>query len=48
MSEEEICLKLIELYYKNKPLFNNYCMGLTDLFKAYNKLPKELKVESDE
>lgn len=48
MNKEEICLKLIELYYKNKQIFNNYCIDLTDLFKKYNKMLEILKVESDE
>lgn len=48
MNKEEICLKLIELYYKNKSLFGNYCIDLTDLFETYNKMLKILKVESDE
>lgn len=48
MNKEEICFKLIELYYKNKSMFNNCCMGLTDLFKTYNKMLEVLKVESDE
>lgn len=48
MNKEEICFKLIELYYKNKSMFKNCCMGLTDLFKAYNKMLELLKVESDE
>ena len=37
MNKEEICFKLIEFYYTNKSMFNNCCMGLTDLFKKYNK-----------
>lgn len=48
MNKEEICLRLIELYYNNRLLFGNYCINLTDLFETYNKLLKELKVESDE
>ncbi len=47
MNKEEVCFKLIELYYKNKSIFNNYCMGLEDLFESYNKMLKILKVESD-
>lgn len=37
---EEVCFKLIELYYKNKGLFNNNDMDLYDLFKTYNKMLK--------
>lgn len=48
MNKEEICFKLIELYYKNKSMFNNCCMVLTDLFEKYNKMLEILKVESDE
>lgn len=48
MNKEEICFKLIELYYENKSVFNNYCMSLFDLFEKYNKMLEVLKVESDE
>lgn len=48
MSKEEVCLELIALYYKNKSLFASYCMGLTDLFKTYNKMLEVLKVEGNE
>ena len=48
MNKEEICFKLIEFYYKNKSMFNNCCMGLIDLFEAYNKMLEVLKVEGDE
>lgn len=48
MNKEEICLKLIELYYKNKSIFNSYCIGLIDLFEKYNEMLEILKVESDE
>lgn len=48
MNKEEICFKLIELYYKNKSMFNNYGIGLDELFEKYNKMFKMLKVESDE
>ena len=47
MNKEEICFKLIEFYYKNKSIFNNYGMSLIDLFENYNKMLKILKVESD-
>lgn len=47
MNKEEMCFKLIELYYKNKSIFNNYHMSLIDLFENYNKMLKILKVESD-
>ena len=47
MNKEEICFKLIEFYYKNKSMFDNYYMDLTDLFKIYNKMLKKLKVEND-
>ena len=48
MNKEEICLKLIELYYKNKSIFNSCCISLPNLFKTYNKMLEVLKVESDE
>ena len=48
MSKEELCFKLIELYYTNKSMFNSYCMSLTDLFEKYNKMLEILKVERDE
>lgn len=48
MSKEELCFKLIELYYNNKSIFDSYCMGLKDLFENYNKMFKILKIESDE
>lgn len=48
MNKEEICFKLIELYYTKKSTFNNCCMGLADLFKKYNEMLEVLKVESDE
>ena len=48
MNKEEVCLKLIELYYKNKSMFNNYGIDLYTLFEKYNKMFKILKVESDE
>lgn len=46
MSREEICLKLIELYYKN--IYKSYNMSLRGLFENYNKMLKILKVESDD
>lgn len=48
MNKEEICFKLIELYYTKKAVFNNYGMYLEDLFKKYNEMLEVLKVESDE
>ena len=48
MNKEEVCLKLIELYYKNKSMFNNYGIDLDSLFEKYNKMFKILKIESDE
>lgn len=48
MNKEEICFKLIELYYENKSVFNNYGMYLEDLFEKYNEMLEVLKVESDE
>ena len=47
MNKEEICFKLIELYYENKSVFNNYGMYLEDLFEKYNEMLEVLKVESD-
>lgn len=47
MNKEEICFKLMELYYTNISLFKNHCMSLKDLFQKYNKMLKIL-VESDE
>lgn len=48
MNKEEICFKLIELYYSNKSLFGDYYMDLTDLFETYNKMLEILKVEKVE
>lgn len=48
MNKEEICFKLIELYYKNNSIFKNIYISLNDLFEKYNKMLKVLKVESDE
>lgn len=44
MNKEEICFKLIEFYYNNKSIFNNYGMGLNDLFVKYNEMLKVLKI----
>lgn len=48
MNKEEICFKLIEFYYKNKSMFNQYRIYLDELFEQYNKMFEILKVESDE
>lgn len=48
MNKEEICFKLIELYYTNNSIFKNIYISLNDLFEKYNKMLKVLKVESDE
>lgn len=48
MNKEEICLRLIELYYKNKSIFNNYCINLTDFFEKYNKMLKKLEGDSND
>ena len=48
MNKEEICLKLIELYYENMSIFYNLNISLTALFKKYNEMLKLLKAESDE
>lgn len=45
MNKEEICFKLIELYYKNKSMFNNYGIYLDELFEQYNEMLEVLKVE---
>lgn len=47
MNKEEICFKLIELYYTKKSTFNNCCMGLADLFKKYNEMLKKLEGDSN-
>lgn len=48
MNKEEICLRLIEFYYENKSILNNYGMGLIGFFEKYNKMLEVLKVKSDE
>lgn len=48
MNKEEICFKLIELYYTNNSIFKNIYISLNDLFEKYNKMLKVLKVENDE
>ncbi len=48
MNKEEICLKLIELYYTNNSIFKNFHISLNDLFERYNKMLKVLEVGSDE
>ena len=48
MNKEEICFKLIELYYTNNSILKNIYISLNDLFEKYNKMLKVLKVESDE
>ena len=48
MKKDEICFKLIELYYTNNSIFKNIYISLNDLFEKYNKMLKVLKVESDE
>ena len=48
MNKEEICLKLIEVYYTNISIFRNCGISLISLFEKYNKLLEVLKVESDE
>lgn len=47
MNKEEICFKLMELYYTNISLFKNCCMSLNNLFEKYNKM-LEILVEGDE
>jgi|GEM_PF-4040304 len=47
MNVEEICFKLIELYYTNISLFKNHCISLNDLFEKYNKM-LEILVNGDE
>lgn len=36
MNKEEVCFKLIELYYKN--IYKSYSMSLRDLFENYNEM----------
>lgn len=48
MNREEICFKLIEFYFNNKPILNHYHIDLNDLFEIYNKMFKILKIESEE
>lgn len=43
MNKEEICFKLIELYYTNESVFKNRCISLNDLFEKYNAMLKILK-----
>lgn len=43
MNKEEICFKLIELYYTNESVFKNHCLSLNDLFEKYNAMLKILK-----
>lgn len=47
MSKEELCFKLIELYYTNNSLFKKYCMSLNDLFEKYNAMLKILEGDSN-
>lgn len=47
MNKEEICFKLMELYYTNISLFKNCCMSLNNLFEKYNKM-LEILVVGDE
>lgn len=48
MNKEEICLKLIELYYTNNSIFKNNLISLDDLFEKYNKMLKKLEGDSNE
>lgn len=48
MNKEEICFKLIELYYTNISSFKNYCMSLTNLFEKYNVMLKILGSDNNE
>lgn len=47
MNKEEICFKLIELYYKNMSIFNGSYIYLNDLFEIYNKMLKKLEGDSN-
>ena len=47
MNREEICFKLIEFYFNNKSILNNYRISLVDLIELYNKMFKVLEVESE-
>lgn len=47
MNKEEICFKLIELYYANNSIFKSYCMPLCDLFEKYNEMLKKLEGDSN-
>lgn len=48
MNKEEICFKLIEVYYTNYSIFKNLCISLNDLFEKYNKMLKNLEGDSNE
>lgn len=48
MSKEEIAYKLIELYYTNKNIFNNYNVNLSMLSKIYEEVLEILKGENNE
>ena len=48
MNKEDVCFKLIELYYKNISIFKGGCICLKELVEIYNAMLKILKVESDE
>ena len=48
MSKEEVCYKLIELYYTNNSVFKNYCISLKDLAEKYNALLEILKGDNNE
>nr|DAL24233.1 MAG TPA_asm: hypothetical protein [Caudoviricetes sp.] len=43
MNKEEICFKLIEFYYLNKPILDFCHIDLDDLFDQYNKMLEVLK-----
>ena len=48
MKKEEVCLRLIELYYTYITMFKNYGMSMASLVEKYNAMLKILNGDSND